>query len=78
HPNVGHPESFKWFLKNYGTGGNSGVEIIGYDLEGDYVVEQTEDYRKYYDLPNGIVVIEYVDEVSYCLDTNKTEDGECP
>ncbi|MCY9389544.1 SMI1/KNR4 family protein, partial [Bacillus haynesii] len=40
------PESYKWFLKNYGSGGIFGVEIIGYDLEGAYVVEQTEDYRK--------------------------------
>ncbi|MCD2369745.1 SMI1/KNR4 family protein [Bacillus sp. BS3(2021)] len=72
------PESYKWFLKNYGSGGIFGVEILGYDLEGAYVVEQTEDYRKYYNLPDGIVVIEYVDEFSYCLDTNKMEDGECP
>ncbi|MCY7862687.1 SMI1/KNR4 family protein [Bacillus haynesii] len=78
HLNVVLPESYKWFLKNYGSGGISGVEIIGYELEGAYVVEQTEDYRKYYDLPDGIVVIEYVDEFSYCLDTNKMEDGECP
>ncbi|WP_404978179.1 SMI1/KNR4 family protein [Bacillus paralicheniformis] len=76
--NVKLPESYKWFLKNFGSGGIFGVEILGYDLEGAYVVEQTEDYRKCYNLPGGIVVIEYVDEFSYCLDTNKMEDGECP
>ncbi|MCY8755623.1 SMI1/KNR4 family protein [Bacillus haynesii] len=76
--NVKLPESYKWFLKNYGSGRIFGVEILGYDLEGAYVVEQSENYRKYYYLPDGIVVIEYVDEFSYCLDTNKMEDGECP
>ncbi|MEI1421681.1 SMI1/KNR4 family protein [Bacillus cabrialesii] len=34
--------------------------------------------KKYYNLSDGLVVIEYVDEFPYCLDANKMKDGECP
>ncbi|MGE7647826.1 SMI1/KNR4 family protein [Peribacillus frigoritolerans] len=72
------PESYKWFLRNYGSGGIFGVDIIGYDLVGPSVVDATKDYQKYYKLIDGIVVIESVDEFAYCLDTNKMKNGECP
>ncbi|MFH0070650.1 SMI1/KNR4 family protein [Peribacillus sp. NPDC056705] len=75
---VSLPESYKWFLRNYGSGGIFGVDIIGYDLVGPSVVDATKDYQKYYKLIDGIVVIESVDEFAYCLDTNKMKDGECP
>ena len=55
------PESYKWFLRNYGSGGIFGVDIIGYDLVGPSVVDATKDYQKYYKLIDGIVVIESVD-----------------
>ncbi|KXZ17814.1 hypothetical protein AXI59_00760 [Bacillus nakamurai] len=76
--NVSLPESYKWFLMTYGSGGAFGTMILGYDSCGADVVEQTNDYRKFYGLADGLVVIEYVDEFSYCLDTNKMTDGECP
>ncbi|USK79396.1 SMI1/KNR4 family protein [Peribacillus frigoritolerans] len=72
------PDSYKWFLRNYGYGGIFGVEIIGYGLAGPAVVDATKDYQKYYKLIDGIVVIENVDEFAYCLDTNKMQNGECP
>ncbi|MGE7184061.1 SMI1/KNR4 family protein [Peribacillus sp. NPDC006672] len=72
------PDSYKWFLRNYGYGGVFGVEIIGYGLAGPAVVDATKDYQKYYQLSDGIVVIESVDEFAYCLDTNKMKNGECP
>ncbi|MEY9869061.1 hypothetical protein ABIE66_004440 [Peribacillus sp. B2I2] len=72
------PDSYKWFLRNYGYGGIFGVEIIGYGLTGPAVVDATKDYQKYYQLIDGIVVIENVDEFAYCLDTNKMKNGECP
>ena len=75
--NVKLPESYKWFLKNYGSGGIYGVDILGHGKV-SRVVTVTEDYRDHYGLIDGIVVIEYVDEFSYCLDTNKMEGGECP
>lgn len=29
-------------------------------------------------MDKSIIVIEYIDEFSYCLDTNKMEERECP
>ncbi|QOQ55556.1 SMI1/KNR4 family protein [Bacillus amyloliquefaciens] len=72
------PESYKWFLKEYGSGGAYGTMILGYDSEGAEVVELTKEYGTFYDLIPGLVVIEYIDEFSYCLDTNRMVDGECP
>ncbi|WP_026679441.1 SMI1/KNR4 family protein [Fictibacillus gelatini] len=77
--NVKLPESYKWFLRKYGSGGIYGVDILGLGKVGPpQVVSVTYDYRKYYGLIDGIIVIEYIDEFSYCLDTNKMKDGECP
>ncbi|NLS88072.1 SMI1/KNR4 family protein [Bacillus subtilis] len=76
--NVTLPDSYKWFLTEYGSGGAYGTMILGYDSHGAEVVEQTNEYKKYYNLSDGLVVIEYVDEFSYCLDTNKMKEGECP
>lgn len=76
--NVPLPDSYKWFLTEYGSGGAYGTMILGYDSHGAEVVEQTNEYKKYYNLFDGLVVIEYVDEFSYCLDTNKMKEGECP
>lgn len=72
------PESYKWFLKNYGSGGSFGIGIIGYDFVGPSVVTATKSHQKYYGLIDGIVVIEKIDEFAYCLDTNKMKNGECP
>ncbi|MGN9865472.1 SMI1/KNR4 family protein [Bacillus swezeyi] len=72
------PKSYKWFLQNYGSGGMYGIEILGFVNGKATVVEHTEDYRRHFNLPRGIAVIEYIDEFSYCLDTNKMIDGECP
>ncbi|WP_347343045.1 SMI1/KNR4 family protein [Peribacillus frigoritolerans] len=75
---VSLPESYKWFLRNYGYGGLFGVEIIGYGFTGPAVVDATKGHQKYYDLIDGLVVIEDIDEFAYCLDINKMKDGECP
>lgn len=76
--NVELPESYKWFLRNYGSGGIFGVDILGHGKVSARVVTVTEDYQKNYGLTEGIVVIEDIDIFAYCLDTNKLEDGECP
>ncbi|MFD4930399.1 SMI1/KNR4 family protein [Peribacillus butanolivorans] len=72
------PESYKWFLRNYGYGGLFGVEIIGYGFTGPAVVDATKGHQKYYDLIDGLVVIEDIDEFAYCLVTNRMKNGECP
>lgn len=78
HLNVILPDSFKWFLKEYGYGGLHGVEILGGGLtEVPACEEETLEWQKY-GLPEGYVVIQNVDEYLYCLDTKKNGDGECP
>ncbi|MCY7918589.1 SMI1/KNR4 family protein [Bacillus vallismortis] len=72
------PDSYKWFLTEYGSGGAFGTMILGYDSHGAEVVEQTKEYRTFYNLIPSLVVIEYIDEFSFCLDTNKMVDGESP
>ncbi len=76
--NVTLPESYKWFLRKYGSGGIFSIDILGYDFAGASVVETTNNYKKYYGLIDGIIVIVDVDAFAYCLDTNKMSNGECP
>lgn len=73
------PESYKWFLLNYGSGGVFGVDILGYGKSSiPAVVSDTERFRKL-GLPNEYVVIENYDEFVYCLDTtSKLSNNECP
>jgi len=76
---VGLPESYKWFLKEYGYGGIGSLEIYGKGLDKIAAcVECTNDWRNY-GLPNSFVVIEEpgMDHI-VCLDTSKLVDGECP
>ncbi|EME72538.1 hypothetical protein BSONL12_21569 [Bacillus sonorensis L12] len=76
--NVNLPESYRWFLKKYGSGGIYAANILGYDLVSSSVVEKTKEFRELYNLTEGLVVIEDIDIFAYCLDTNKMVDGECP
>lgn len=55
--NVTLPENYKWFLSNYGSGGIFSIDIFGYDFAGASVVEATNNYKKYYGLIDGIIVI---------------------
>src|SRR5699024_504702 len=72
------PESYKWFLRTYGSGGIFGVDILGVGQSNKArVVEYTKDYRKL-GLNNDLVIIENADEFVYCLYTSKMESNECP
>ncbi|MBT2680530.1 SMI1/KNR4 family protein [Bacillus sp. ISL-35] len=66
---VAFPLQYKEFVKNYGSGGICGVDILGVEGE-EYasVVEGTERYRKL-GLPKKYIVLENVDEFVYCLNT---------
>ncbi|WP_340452534.1 SMI1/KNR4 family protein [Peribacillus butanolivorans] len=44
---VSLPESYKWFLRNYGYGGLFGVRIIEYGFTGPAVVDATKGHQKY-------------------------------
>lgn len=73
------PASYKWFLRNYGSGGIFGVDILGAGkLPNPNVVTNTERLRRTVDLPDKFVVVEDVDEFYYCLDTAELEGDECP
>ncbi|MEG9462415.1 SMI1/KNR4 family protein [Bacillus amyloliquefaciens] len=73
------PDSYKWFLRNFGSGGLYGIDILGYDFGGASVVETTEEYRNYYHLSDGLVILEDIDFFAYALNTNKmNSNNECP
>lgn len=72
------PESYKWFLTNYGSGGLFGVDILGVAKSNiASVVIETKNYRDL-GMSNSLVVIEDIGEYAYCLDTSKMENNECP
>jgi hypothetical protein len=72
------PESYKWYVRNYGHGSIGGVEIYGVGLNNALTcVERTNDYRRAV-LPEKYVVVQSVDEWIHCLDTQKMTNGECP
>lgn len=76
--NVKLPESYKWFLREYGTGGVFGIEIFGGGLrEVSTCVRETEEWRKY-GLPMEFVVIQNYGSGVYCLDTSRLANNECP
>lgn len=72
------PESYKWYVENYGHGGIGNIEIYGVALNDSLtVVDRTNDFRNY-GLPTHLVEILNMDEWIYCLDTEHMRDGECP
>ena len=72
------PESYKWFLNNYGSGGLYGVDILGVAKSNiATVVIETESYRDL-GVSENLIVIEDIDEYAYCLDTSNMVNNECP
>lgn len=72
------PESYKWFLINYGSGGLFGVDILGVAKSNiASVVIETKNYRDL-GMSNNLVVIEDIGEYAYCLDASNMENNECP
>ncbi len=72
------PESYKWFLKEYGY-----AQIPGFEIEGSGLAKMpsclvtTLNWRKH-GLPGYLVVIQDEGEWVYCLDTSRIENEECP
>ncbi len=66
---VKFPAEYKEFVRDFGSGGICGVDILGVERS-DYasVVESTERYREL-GLPKRYIVVETVDEFVYCLST---------
>ena len=71
------PESYKWFLTTYGSGGSFGVNILGVAKSNRApVVVNTKNYNL--GLDRDLVVIENAGEYVYCLHTKKMRNNECP
>ena len=67
--NVNFPESYKYFIRNYGSGGICGVEILGVENKEDSsVIYATKRYQDL-GLEDGCVVIEDLGEFIMCIDT---------
>lgn len=72
------PDSYKWFLATYGSGGLFGVDILGVGKSNrTLVVDDTRRYRGL-GLDKDLVVIEDAREYVYCLYTSKMDNKECP
>ncbi|MED3896414.1 SMI1/KNR4 family protein [Priestia aryabhattai] len=72
------PESYKWFLTNYGSGGLFGVDISGVAKANKApVIAHTQRYRNL-GMQKNLVVIEDIGEYAYYLDTSNIENDECP
>lgn len=76
--NVVLPESYKWFLRNYGHGSACGVFVLGIGRDKSLVCVKETEKRRNLGLPKQYVVIENCDEWQYCLDTGKIDGDECP
>ncbi|VYT63121.1 SMI1/KNR4 family protein [Clostridium paraputrificum] len=64
------PESYRCFIRNYGSGGICGVEILGIEnKDNPSVICGTQRYRKL-GLETGCIVIEDLGEFIMCIDTN--------
>lgn len=72
------PESYKWFLTNFGSGGLYGVNILG--VAKSYTPTVVIETKRYRDLgmSEDLIVIESMDEYAYCLNAANMENGECP
>lgn len=77
------PNSYKWFLGKYGSGGIGAMEFWGIEsnknnVNSYTVVSITEEYRKK-GLDLSLVVFEENGEYITCLDTSKmNKNNECP
>lgn len=73
------PESYKWFLENYGHGGVAPVEILGIAKSSLPPCKRVTDNIRNYKLPKEYVIIEDCGEYYHCLDTSRMDEfGECP
>ncbi|MDO8156494.1 SMI1/KNR4 family protein [Bacillus toyonensis] len=78
--NLTFPNSYLWFLKQYGSGGLDGMDINGCETTAadSSVVYHTKLYRETYNLPEQYIVLNDIDGTVTCLDTKQMKDGECP
>ncbi|WP_113928089.1 SMI1/KNR4 family protein [Bacillus sp. P14.5] len=72
------PESYKWFLSTYGSGGLFGVDILGVAKSNRAPVVVTTIRHRDLGMDKDLVVIEDFGEYAYCLNISEMEKNECP
>lgn len=75
-------DSYKWFLKEYGSGGIAGISLLGIeshkeDIDTYSVVYGTKLYREKYSMDDSLVILQNHGDYVACLDTSKIENNEC-
>jgi antitoxin YobK len=72
------PESYKWFLTTYGSGGLFAVNILGVAKSNRATVSVNTKKCRELGIKKDLVVIEDGGEYVYCLFTKRMENNECP
>ncbi|MEC2072509.1 SMI1/KNR4 family protein [Alkalihalophilus marmarensis] len=72
------PDSYKWFLSTYGSGGLFGVDIEGVTQSYKHSVVATTMRFRDLGMNKDLIVIEDIDEYAYCLRASDMEKFECP
>ena len=67
------PESYRWFIRNYGSGGICGVEILVIENKEDSSVIYGTERCRILGLESGCIVIEDLGEFIMCIDTNNRD-----
>lgn len=76
--NIELPDDYRWYLKNYGSGGIAGTEIIGIAYnEALECVDVTKRYQML-GLKNNYLVFYDAGESVYCLDLNNSNSKKSP
>jgi len=64
---VSFSDDYKWFIKNYGSGGVLGIDILGIAKNNISTVKNsTQKLREAFNLESNFYVIEDCDEFFYC------------
>ena len=78
------PQSYLYFLLNYGFGGVEDIEFCGL-VEGKLTEQYflnaywlTQETRRQYDIPKDLFIIRDLEDSVVCLLLSKLENGECP
>lgn len=71
------PQSYRWFLTTYGSGGLYGSDILGCEKSSVHRVVSVTAKLRQDGLPSTYIVIEDCGEFYYCLDLSDCSAGEC-
>jgi hypothetical protein len=81
--NINLPDSYRWFLKKYGSGGIAGININGIEAKQNVLydctlVYATNYYHEKFQVDKKYIVIEVCGDYIMCLDTSENNNKEYP